>query len=252
LLHADPGYKERIKAAARNAPSLRRGWTARGTSSRAACSTTFGTSTDTIVMEPFDIPPGWKIYRAYDHGSSKPFSVGWYAVSDGTDMKLRDGKRARDRARRSVPVKEWYGWRGQPNEGCAQLDRGHRERDHRARDQMGPARSQRPWTRVSRAARPTARSSTTTSTAPTVTIANDFEKPVMVNGVKHRGIFWEKADKGPGSREQGWEQMRKRLKATKRPEGGYREIPGLFISKECVQWLRTVPCCRATKKDRRC
>ena len=37
--------------------------------------------------------------------------------------------------------------------------------------------------------------------------------------IKHRGVVWERADKGPGSREQGWEQIRKRLKATKRPPG---------------------------------
>jgi hypothetical protein len=41
---------------------------------------------DTIIVDPFVIPKGWKIYRAYDHGPSKPFSVGWYAQSDGTDL----------------------------------------------------------------------------------------------------------------------------------------------------------------------
>ena len=35
--------------------------------------------------------------------------------------------------------------------------------------------------------------------------------------------------------------MRKRLKATKRPKNGYREVPGLFICTVCVHWLRTVP-----------
>lgn len=34
----------------------------------------------THVIEPFDIPSGWKIYRSYDFGFSKPFSVGWWAV----------------------------------------------------------------------------------------------------------------------------------------------------------------------------
>ena len=76
-----------------------------------------------------------------------------------------------------------------------------------------------------------------------VCIADDFEAPIPINGIRHRGIIWEKADKGPGSREQGWEQLRKRLKATKRPDGrvGYREEKGLFICECCIQWLRTVP-----------
>ena len=31
----------------------------------------------THVIEPFDIPAGWKIYRSYDFGYSKPFSCAW-------------------------------------------------------------------------------------------------------------------------------------------------------------------------------
>ena len=34
----------------------------------------------THVIEPFDIPRGWKIYRSYDYGYSKPFSCAWWAV----------------------------------------------------------------------------------------------------------------------------------------------------------------------------
>ncbi len=96
------------------------------------------------------------------------------------------------------------------------------------------------WTRVSRGP---ADSSIfdPDQTSTTVSLADDFEKPITVNGVKFRGVFWERADKGPGSREQGWEQIRKRLKATKRPPEGFREIPGLFVTTECVQWLRCVP-----------
>lgn len=33
------------------------------------------------VIEPFDVPPSWRIFRGFDYGYSKPFSVGWYAVS---------------------------------------------------------------------------------------------------------------------------------------------------------------------------
>lgn len=34
----------------------------------------------TNVIEPFEVPQSWTIYRSYDHGYSKPFSVGWWAV----------------------------------------------------------------------------------------------------------------------------------------------------------------------------
>jgi PBSX family phage terminase large subunit len=34
----------------------------------------------THVIEPFEIPDGWKIYRSFDWGYNKPFSCGWWAV----------------------------------------------------------------------------------------------------------------------------------------------------------------------------
>lgn len=48
----------------------------------------------THVIEPFDIPEDWPRYFGFDHGYSKPFSCGWYAMSpDGTLYRY----------------KEWYG-----------------------------------------------------------------------------------------------------------------------------------------------
>lgn len=56
----------------------------------------------THVVDPFPIPKWWKIYRGFDWGYAKPFSVGWFAV-DG------DG--------RMIMVREFYGCTGVPNEG---------------------------------------------------------------------------------------------------------------------------------------
>lgn len=40
----------------------------------------------THVIEPFKIPDSWKIYRGFDWGYAKPFSVGWYAVDHDNVM----------------------------------------------------------------------------------------------------------------------------------------------------------------------
>ncbi|WP_130837190.1 phage terminase large subunit [Lachnoclostridium sp. Marseille-P6806] len=56
----------------------------------------------THVIEPFDIPPGWRIYRSYDFGYAKPFSCGWWAVD-------YDGRLYR--------ILELYGCTGEPNVG---------------------------------------------------------------------------------------------------------------------------------------
>ncbi len=41
------------------------------------------------VIEPFDIPRGWKLYRSFDWGYNRPFSVGWWAVDyDGVVYRI--------------------------------------------------------------------------------------------------------------------------------------------------------------------
>ena len=57
----------------------------------------------THVINPFDIPDGWKIYRSFDWGYNKPFSCMWFAVDyDGVVYHIL----------------EFYGcMKGSPNEG---------------------------------------------------------------------------------------------------------------------------------------
>lgn len=56
----------------------------------------------THVISPFAIPKSWKIYRGFDFGYARPFSVGWYAV---------------DHDSRLYRIRELYGCTGTPNEG---------------------------------------------------------------------------------------------------------------------------------------
>lgn len=45
----------------------------------------------THVIEPFKIPDDWLIYRGFDFGYAKPFSVGWHAVDhDGCIYRIRE------------------------------------------------------------------------------------------------------------------------------------------------------------------
>ena len=59
----------------------------------------------THVIEPFEIPDSWKIYRSFDWGYNKPFSCGWWAVDhDGVAYRIL----------------ELYGCTQTPNEGVKQ------------------------------------------------------------------------------------------------------------------------------------
>lgn len=62
----------------------------------------YTTRRNTHVISPFKVPSTWKIYRGFDFGYSRPFSVGWYAVD-------HDGRLYR--------IRELYGCTGTPNEG---------------------------------------------------------------------------------------------------------------------------------------
>ncbi len=63
---------------------------------------------DKHVVQPRRLPDHWTRFRAMDWGSARPFSVGWYAVSDGTLSEFPRGALIRYR--------EWYGCEG-PNVG---------------------------------------------------------------------------------------------------------------------------------------
>jgi hypothetical protein len=52
------------------------------------------------------------------------------------------------------------------------------------------------------------------------------------------GVRWERSDKNPGSRVNGWELIRQRLSESKKHP---MEKPGLFVFEHCRQFLRTVP-----------
>lgn len=56
----------------------------------------------THVVKPFRIPKHWPVYRGFDFGYSKPFSVAWYAV---------------DEERHMYRIAEYYGCTGTPNAG---------------------------------------------------------------------------------------------------------------------------------------
>jgi hypothetical protein len=57
---------------------------------------------NTHVISPFRIPSGWRIFRGFDWGYAKPFSVGWYAI---------------DYEGRMYRIRELYGYTGVANVG---------------------------------------------------------------------------------------------------------------------------------------
>lgn len=224
LMRADPGYANKIAAAARN-PSEKRAW--------------LEGSWDIVAGGMFDdlwsphhhvlpnipfgaIPSRWKINRSYDHGQSKPFSVGWWAESNGEPIE-HSGRLVGPVPGDLVRIAEWYGWNGTENEGLRMLatDIGD-----------GIIERETDWTLVGRILPGPADSSIFDEVEPGKSVAGDM---------KRRGVRWTHADKRPGSRVQGWQQIRNLLSGAIPGRDGTREEPGLFVCQRCENFLRTVP-----------
>lgn len=107
LMAQDPGYIARLKAS--GSQELVKAWLEGDWSVIAGAF--FGEfSTEQHVVAPCELPADWARFRAADWGSAKPFSVGWYAVSDGAHPRFPRGALVRYR--------EWYGMReNEPNVG---------------------------------------------------------------------------------------------------------------------------------------
>jgi len=136
----------------------------------------------THVVEPFDIPKDWKIYRSYDFGYGKPHSFGYWAVDyDGVAYRILEA----------------YGCTDTPNEGVKWT----------AKEQFTYARQleeQHPWLKGKKiigVADPAIWEG-----SHGISVAEDAEKC---------GIYFEK---GNNERIAGWMQVRERLKFD---ENGY-------------------------------
>ena len=179
------------------------------------------------VLKPFDVPASWRIDRAFDWGSSKPFSVGWWAESDGSEVKMADGATRTFPRGTIVRIAEWYGWNGRPNEGLKMSDseiasgivRREKELGLHGRVKPGPADS-------------------------SIFDESNGDSPAKIQ--ERHGVRWERADKSPGSRRRGWQLMRGRMKAA---QAERMEEPGIFVFDTCSEFIRTVPSLPRSARD---
>lgn len=159
------------------------------------------------------IPRNAHRFRAFDWGSAKPFSCGWYAVSDGT-WGLPAGA--------MVKYREWYGSDG-PNKGI-KLDAGTVAKGIKAREQGEIIRY---------------------GVADPAIFVRDGG-PSIAELMTGSGVSWRRAD---NKRVPGWAQLHYRLRGEVPPEWeGPLElcptkdrIPMLYFLDCCEDSIRTIP-----------
>ena len=231
LLANDPTYITKIAAAARN-ESERAAWL------EGSWDVVAGGMFDDVwkpainVLNATRIPASWRFSRSFDWGSSKPFSVGWWAISDGTTLTLADG-----RVLHTVPgdifrIGEYYGCvDGKPNTGLRYTAQQVAKELIKHEKRMGIY-------------------GLVEDGVADAAIFNEENRMCIATDMQKEGVYWEPADKRSGSRKQGWEAMRQMLlNAHPEPDGYPREEPGMFVFDTCVDFIRTVPSLPRDDKD---
>ena len=107
LVKNDPNYRSRILAATDGNEALRKAWT-EGAWDIVAGAFFSSWSSQLHVVKPVELPRDWTRFCSMDWGSSHPFSVGWWAVSDGSLPQFPAGA--------IIRYREWYGM-SRPNVG---------------------------------------------------------------------------------------------------------------------------------------
>lgn len=173
---------------------------------------------DKHFIEPFAVPPSWAVDRAFDWGNSKPFSVGWWAESDGTEAILADGTRRNFVKGTLFRISEWYGWNGEPNKGLKLPDSAIAQGIVLRQKQLGIHMRCLPGPADS-----------------SIFDELNGDSPALIQ--ERHGVRWQRADKRPGSRVRGWAVARERFIASRDDS---REVPGVYIFNVCHQFKRTV------------
>lgn len=205
LMENDPTYVQRLRAS--GSPDLVRAWL-EGDWSVVTGAFFSEFSMERHVIQPFEIPKHWVRFRAMDWGSAKPFSVGWYAVSDGELAAYPRGA--------LLKYREWYGMaENRPNVGLKltadAVAEGIKARE--AADEKIDA-----------------------SVLDPAAFAQDGG-PSIAERMGKQGVFFQRADNKRVAQRGamgGWDLLRARLV-------GDEARPMLYFFETCVDTIRTLP-----------
>ncbi len=178
------------------------------------------------VLEPFAIPHSWRIDRSFDWGFTKPYSAGFWAESDGSDVPLGNGGALHTVNGDLFRIGELYGWSGRPDDGARQTPREVASLIREQESLLGIAGRVRPGPADN-------------------SIFDSGGAPSPASEMERSGVRWTRSDKSPGSRKRGWILLRQRLLGAVQKNGA----PGLYIFRNCGNFIRTIPVLERSAKD---
>lgn len=178
-----------------------------------------------IVVPRFKIPKGWYLDRSFDWGSTHPFAVQWWAVANGEEVVLPDGRKFAPRKGSLILFHEWYGTKELGTNAGLKMSSPEIAQEivrqeaamrkqgwYEGTVQPGPADNQIGDTRES----------------DVETIKRKMEK---------YGVHWTASDKSAGSRKIGLQLVRDRMEAVRDD----LEEPGVYAMDHCRAFITTIP-----------
>lgn len=175
-------------------------------------------------LRRFKVPQEWRVTRSFDWGSTHPFSVGWWARSNGEEFKYPDGSKGMIPAGSLVRIAEWYGTEEiGTNRGlkmsARNVAKGIKERERRLLENGWIARRVDPGPADGQ-----------------IYAVNEKESSSIASKMAEEGVEWYAADKRPGSRKTGLVLVRDALENAKTADGA-----GLYFMDNCQAALETLP-----------
>ena len=197
LLHGDPAYVSRLHLS--GSKNLVEAWLHGDWN--AVEGAYFDCWSPDMVIKPFPIPAHWTRFRSYDWGTASPFSVGWWAVSDGTVGGYPEGA--------IIRYREWYGGEGVKG---LRLSNQQQARGIIEREAEGEAKK-------------------IDYSVADPSIFGDRGGPTIAEDFAAEGIYFTP---GQNARLQGWAQMRQRMV-------GQNDQPMIYTFVTCNDSVRTIP-----------
>ena len=220
--YLDPAYIAGLNEMTENNPNLRAAWLHGDWTVNAGGAIDDLWRDDVHVIDRFKIPKEWVVDRSFDWGSTSPFSVGWWAESNGEEIELSDGNFLCFPRGTLIRIYEWYGTQGEATDIGLKMSSddvaiGIKERE---------IKLMKKWIKIQPAPGPADNS---------IRKVEDSGVETIEDKMADKGVRWTKSDKSPGSRIIGLQLFRDRLVASLRKEG-----PGIYFTRNCQAAISTI------------
>lgn len=184
---------------------------------------------DVHILNDFTVPSGWTVFPTFDWGSSAPFAITWWALTNGEEAYVPTGDGNFEiftpPADTLVLLQTWYGSDGEGKGlriGSTEIAVGMKEMEAAMRDKMYVM--------------PTTRFEVGAADGQIFNRIND-DDPTIAEWFEKEGIEWERADKSQGSRVNGLALMQERMIASLKGNGR----PALYVMRRNAEWVDKVP-----------